>query len=196
VIDLYFIGCEFSKRHVWRVEIINRWFQTSKISEYGLQNIFCSLFSLLKPDIQLTMLQQYAREVPGLPKDQDHSVSHFLQRVRKEIEKTIRSQRGTLGNFMKPGVMATRIPVETSHGTSDRNYFFCSMPYHKLALYMPLGATASSRLHPARTLLQSKYASTTKKRDFEQAVCFLNGTPPNYFFQTSNLWFLILNDSQ
>jgi hypothetical protein len=134
--------------------------------------------------------------MPGLPEDQIQSVSHFLQRVRTELERTIRTQYGTVGHFLKSDVIPKRSPTESSDGSLDRSYIFCCMPYHQLAPYSPLGAIANSRLHPVRTLLQSKYPSTTKKRDFEQAVRSISGTPSNCVFHTSNLWCLIINNSR
>lgn len=134
--------------------------------------------------------------MPGLPEDQIQSVSHFLQRVRKELERTIRSQRGAMGNFMKSGLVTKRNPTENLDRGSERTYVFCCIPYHQLASYSPLETTANSRLHPVRTLLQSKYPFTTKQRDFEQAVLSLSGTPSNHVFHTSNLWCLIVNNSK
>jgi hypothetical protein len=134
--------------------------------------------------------------MPGLPEDQVQSVSHFLQRVRKELERAIRSQRGTIGHFMKSDLITKRIPAENSDGGLDRTYVFCCIPYHQLAPYSPLGATSNARLHPVMTLLQSKYPSTSKQRDFEQAVRSVTGTPSNHVFNTSNLWCLIINNSK
>jgi hypothetical protein len=134
--------------------------------------------------------------MPSLPEDQIQVVSHFLQRVRKELERAIRSQHRTMRHFIKSGVITKRSQKDTSDGEVDRTYVFCCMPYHQLAPYSPLGETANPRLYSVRTLLQSKYPFTTKKRDFEQAVRSLSGTPSNHVFHTSNFWCLIINNSR
>ncbi|KAH6661753.1 hypothetical protein B0J14DRAFT_571451 [Halenospora varia] len=150
---------------------------------------------LKQENMDFDIFTRCAREMPSLPEDQVQSVSHFLQRVRKELERSIRSHRGIIGHFMKSGLITKRIQAENSDGSLNRTYVFCSIPYHQLAPYSPLGATSNARLHPVRTLLQSKYPSTTKQRDFEQAVRALSGTPSNHVFNTSNLWCLIINNS-
>ena len=146
---------------------------------------------------QIDNYQRCAQEMPGLPEDQVQGVSYFLQGIRKNMERTIpsqHSQHGAVGKFMKPG-MINKTGKTDDRGVKRSFAFFC-IPYFQLSPYSTAGATTNPRLHPMRTLLQLKYASTTKQRDFEQAVCSLAGTPPDTVFHVPHLWCLIINNSK
>ncbi|EHL00837.1 hypothetical protein M7I_3228 [Glarea lozoyensis 74030] len=47
-------------------------------------------------------MARVAQEMPGLPEDALLTLPHFLNRIRKDFETSIRSQHGVMGNFMKP----------------------------------------------------------------------------------------------
>lgn len=96
---------------------------------------------------------------------------------------------------MAPACIIGRDQHERTTELGNEMYIFCSLPYHQLAPYTSLTATAESRLHPVVTLLQYKHPSTIKKRDLEQTVCFLEDTPPDHCFHIPNLWCLIINNS-
>jgi hypothetical protein len=119
-----------------------------------------------------------------------------MNRVRKDLETSIRSHRGVIGNFMKPAYINIRGDSSALDDASDSGYIFCSVPYTQLAQYSSLDKLSKPQLHPRRTLLQTKYPSTTMQRDLQQVVCNINGTPAGHCFHMPNLWCLIINDSK
>jgi hypothetical protein len=119
-----------------------------------------------------------------------------MNRVRKDLETSIRSHRGVIGNFMKPAYISRRGDRSTSDDVSDSAYLFCSVPYNQLAQYSSLDKLSNPQLHPRRTLLQKKYPSTPMQRDLQQVVCNIDGTPAGHCFHMPDLWCLIINDSK
>lgn len=74
-----------------------------------------------------------------------------------------------------------------------RTISWLCVPYFCLDRYAtPANLKPSS--HPMRTLLQARYSLVQKKRDMEQAVCHLSGTPVEHCFYIAQIWLLILDD--
>jgi hypothetical protein len=95
---------------------------------------------------------------------------------------------------MAPSFLQDNISGEMRPKASRaRTVSWLCVPYFCLARY----ATSSSlrpSSHPMRTLLQARYSQVQKKRDMEQAVCQVSGTPPEHCFYIGQIWILILDD--
>ena len=74
-----------------------------------------------------------------------------------------------------------------------RTISWLCVPYFRLARYaVPSSLKPSS--HPMRTLLQARYSLVQRKRDMEQAVCQVTGTPDEHCFYIAQIWLLVLDD--
>lgn len=71
------------------------------------------------------------------------------------------------------------------------------LPYFSLGPYSAQAASSvpMQDLHPMRTLLQSSFGLTPKKRDMQQAVCSLNNAAEGHCYHIPQIWCIVLNNS-
>ncbi|KAF1971018.1 hypothetical protein BU23DRAFT_198232 [Bimuria novae-zelandiae CBS 107.79] len=136
--------------------------------------------------------QTTAKALPDLTEEESGDIMRLLQHGQKQAQKPFRTKYGPRGRVLGPIVLSKDIPNETLN-TEDR-YFFYSLPYFCLNKYVELNVSSHSNLQPTRTLLQIRDPSTSKGREFEQAICQLSGTPSGHCFHLSTLWCLVIKD--
>lgn len=78
--------------------------------------------------------------------------------------------------------------------TKDRTATLLCMPYFFVAPYVTEYPSNVPNFHPMRTLLQSSFISTPKKRDLQQAICNLENPEKGHCFHVPQIWCLILGD--
>jgi len=74
-----------------------------------------------------------------------------------------------------------------------RSISWLCVPYFRLDRYATPSSLKPSS-HPMRTLLQARYSLVQRKRDMEQAVCQVSGTPADHCFYIAQIWLLVLDD--
>jgi hypothetical protein len=123
-----------------------------------------------------------------------NAISKLLGRVKKRHDKPLQTSRNMKTKFMVPSFLQDNISGEMRPKASRaRTISWLCAPYFCLDRYAtPSNLRPSS--HPMRTLLQARYSLAQKKRDMEQAVCHLPGTPAEHCFYIAQIWFVILDD--
>lgn len=71
--------------------------------------------------------------------------------------------------------------------------WFC-MPYFCLEEYSGVLSGSRPDAHPMRTLMQARFSLVRMKRDMQQVVRSVNGTPEGFCFYIAQIWCLVLDD--
>lgn len=74
----------------------------------------------------------------------------------------------------------------------DRSAILLCMPYFCVAPYFSEYPSYIPNFHPMRTLLQSSFISTPRKRGLQQAICNLENPNNGHCFHVPQIWCLIL----
>ncbi|KAH8819883.1 hypothetical protein F5884DRAFT_762073 [Xylogone sp. PMI_703] len=137
-------------------------------------------------------VQDTTAELPDLERA---AISKILATVKVKYDKPFQTSRNLKTRFMVPSFIQHQAAGETRpKSLRPRVISWLCLPYFCLEKYfVPSNLPESS--HPMRTILQARFSLTAKKRDMEQAVCQLPGTPADYCFYIAQVWFLVIDDS-
>jgi len=162
--------------------------------------LYCGPFRHLNQGDQVYLLiinQEAAIQSPELTPSEKGMIKQHLRRLRNQTEKPLVTPVGYQGRYMEPTmIQELNLQSATSKSHLDTSVIALCLPYFLLDEYSSNSEVPKSAKHPTRTLLQSSISTTAQERDMRQAVCKLSVKQTGYCFHVSQLWCLILNDSE
>ncbi|KAL3418190.1 Mg2+ transporter [Phlyctema vagabunda] len=133
----------------------------------------------------------YVQKIPGLNEDLKQDTIALLEQSRNH-ELPIYTSEGPRGKHFESFLDQELVARAKKKDTEKRIQLLC-LPYFSLASYSGYNLPKMSTLHPTQTLLQYSSASTTRKRELDQAVCKLSHTTKGHCFHIPKIWCLILD---
>ena len=164
--------------------------------------LYCCPFRRLNQGDQVYLLianQEVAIKSPELTSSERGIVKQHLRRLRNQTEHHLMTSTGCQGRYMEPTmIQGLNLQPASSKSHLDTSVVALCLPYFSLDKYSSNSEDPKSTKHPTRTLLQSSISTTAQERDMRQAVCRLPVPveQTGYCFHVSQLWCLILNDSE
>jgi hypothetical protein len=131
--------------------------------------------------------------IQSLNETEKKALEMLLDKVARKSITSIGAPNASSQRYAKPDMIQEAFQKEQSHNSSNQlqTVKFINLPYFALEKYSTLSMPTKSNLHPCRTILQSRFQSTTKERDMRQAVCTLSSTPTGFCFHTAQLWCVV-----
>lgn len=141
---------------------------------------------------------EYASHSDELNENERLDTTTILERVRETHERPILTPNGTNGKYMEPNLVE-EVVYDNKYKKKKRESraLLLCLPYFSLGPYSAQAASSlpMQDLHPLRTLLQSSFGLTPRKRDMQQAVCGLNHAAEGHCYHVPQIWCIVLNDS-
>lgn len=125
------------------------------------------------------------------------AVANLRAEVKRQCVKTRYNPQGAKVGYMEPKCIQVPIrstgkkPTESSHTAN----WIC-IPYFSLHQYSESPSTSNIAVFPDQTLLQSQYSRSPQARDLDQAVCQLGQVQRGDCFHISQMWCLIVGNSE
>ncbi|RDW68486.1 hypothetical protein BP5796_09143 [Coleophoma crateriformis] len=136
----------------------------------------------------------HVQRLPGLDEDYKQDIAALLERTREAHEQSILTSDGPRGKYLEACLDEEVILNKHEKKNKAHTIRFLCLPYFFLAPYSGYTLPNTSSLHPMKTLLQYSSASTSKKRDLDQAVCRLEYTKKGNCYHVPQIWCLILDN--
>ncbi|KAK8069876.1 Mg2+ transporter [Apiospora phragmitis] len=158
---------------------------------------------LSQPILDLEKLSAEIMKTASLSNADRYALAKLFTQIKREAVKTRLTAEGKTVWHMEPKHIRVAIPSDDSRPTlrgigcsSDQKHitWFC-IPYFSLETYRGVLSANSGTEFPIETLLQSRYARTSRTRETQQVVYQDGQTADDKCFHISQLWCIVIDKS-
>ncbi|KAK6856541.1 hypothetical protein PG995_006728 [Apiospora arundinis] len=159
---------------------------------------------MVQPILDFEDFLKKIEETGSLSQAELHALKRLFTQVKREAVKLRLTPEGKNVSHMDPKTLRVTIPADDSRptpqrsrrvGSSERHITWVCIPYLSLETYTDSSLVQSETQFPIETMLQSKFARTSKAREKQQVLWQRNQSGGDECFHIAQLWCVIVDKS-
>ncbi|KAK8877585.1 hypothetical protein PGQ11_002531 [Apiospora arundinis] len=159
---------------------------------------------MVQPILDFEDFLKKIEEIGSLSQAELHALKKLFTKVKREAVRPRLTREGKSVGHMGPTTLRVAIPTDESRpapqdsnraGSGERHITWVCIPYFSLETYTDSSAVQSETQFPIETLLQSRFARTSKAREKQQVVWQRGQSGGDECFHIAQLWCVIVDKS-
>ncbi|KAK8005581.1 Mg2+ transporter [Apiospora arundinis] len=157
---------------------------------------------MVQPILDFEDFLKKIEETESLSQAELHALKKLFTQVKREAVRSRLTPEGKSVGHMDPKTLRVAIPADESRpapqgsnhaGSRERHITWACIPYFSLETYTDSSAVQSKTQFPVETLLQNRFARTSKAREKQQVVWQRGQSGGDECFHIAQLWCVIVD---